>query len=128
MIVTVKGKVFSGHGDGRRFIELTWVRKQIKRKLSFEPYPGTLNLILPLDPNTTGLLNKFKGIEIVPEKGYFPGRLYEALINGRVNGAVVRPEVPGYPDQLLDVVAPMFLREEFDLKDGDEVEVKIRLE
>lgn len=128
MNITVKGKVFTGTGDGKKFVGLPWVRSQVKEKLGFEPYVGTLNLYLSNEAHTINLLSKFKGLEITPEKEYYPGRLYKALINEKVQGAVIRPEVPKYPNQILEVIAPMFLREKFNLKDGDEVEVKIWLE
>jgi riboflavin kinase len=128
MDITVKGKVFAGKGEGKKFLRLCWVRTQINEKLGFEPYLGTLNLYLSNEARAINLLNKFKGLEITPEKGYWSGRLYKALINGKVHGAVVRPEVPYYSSQILEVIAPVFLREKLSLKDGDEVEVKILLE
>lgn len=128
MIVTIKGKVFTGLSEGRRFTELPWVRRQVKEELGFEPLPGTLNLSLSSDTEISILLSRFEGREILPEKGYFSGRLYRASIMGKVLGAVVRPDVPGYPEDVVEIVAPVCLREEFHLRDGDEVEVEIWLE
>ena len=34
-MLLVKGKVFSGSGEGARFIEIPWVKKQIAEKLLF---------------------------------------------------------------------------------------------
>ena len=128
MIVTVKGKIFTGSGDGKKYISLHWVRRQAKEKLGFDPYPGTLNLTLPPDAEIIRLLKAFRGWETPSKKGYFPGRFYRALIMGEVFGAVVRPEVPSYPETVLEVIAPLYLREKFRLKDGDELEIKIWLE
>lgn len=128
MIITVKGKVFTGLNEGKRFIKLPWVRRQIEGQLGFEPHLGTLNLSLPSNTQMDNLLEKFRGREILPEKGYFPGRLYKALVMRKVCGAVIRPEVPGYPDDVIEIVAPTCLREELHLRDGDMVEVKIWLE
>jgi len=128
MIITVKGEVFTGLSEGKRFIKLPWVRRQIEGQLGFEPHPGTLNLSVSSDIRMGNLLEKFKGRGILPEKGYFLGRLYKALIVGRVPGAVIRPEVPGYPENVIEIVAPICLREELHLRDGDLVEVKIWLE
>jgi len=127
VIITVKGRVFKGLGHGEKFTELPWAKRQIKGKLGFEPYPGTLNLSLPPNIEAIKLLNMFRGWKIQPEKGYFPGRFYKAFIMQKVYGAVVRPEAPEYPDHIIELVAPICLREKFDLKDGDEVEVKIWL-
>ncbi len=129
MIITIKGKVFTGLSEGRRFTELPWVRRQVKEQLGFDPHPGTLNLSLSSDTEISILLSRFEGLEILPEKGYFPGRLYKAsIMRRRVPTAVIRPEVPGYPEDVVEIVAPVCLREEFHLRDGDEVEVEIWLE
>jgi len=128
MIVTVKGKVFTGFSEGKKFTELPWVKRRVKEKLGFTPYAGTLNIILPPDLQISKLLNEFKGWEIPPENGYFPGYFHKALINGEIHGAVVRPSIPRYPRDVVEILAPICLRERFNLKDGDEVEVKIWLE
>lgn len=47
---------------------------------------------------------------------------------GKIHGAVVMPQVPNYPDDLVEVLAPVNLREALRLKDGDAVEVAIRLD
>jgi len=45
-----------------------------------------------------------------------------------VDGAVIIPEVGGYPDNVLEVIAPINLRERFRLKDGDYVELSLTFE
>ena len=127
MIVTLKGIVSSGSGEGKRFTQLRWVKKQIRKKLGFEPYAGTLNLYLSPDAQIFSLLNKFSGIRIPARGGFASGRLYKVLIADKVHGAIVRPEVPDYPKGLLEIIAPINLREKFNLRDGDEVEIKVWL-
>jgi len=127
MIITVKGRVSSGLGEGRRFTQISWVKKQIREKLGFELYPGTLNLCLPSDAQIFSLLDKFSGIKIPAKKEFASGRLYRALIADEVHGAIVRPDVPDYPKGILEILAPISLREKLYLKDGDEVEIKIWL-
>jgi len=128
MILTIKGKVFTGVSEGKRFTELPWVKKQITKQLGFEPYPGTLNLLVSSDFQMGNMLSRFRGRAILPEEGHFSGRLYKALIMESVLGALVRPEISGYPEDTVEILAPICLREEFDLRDGDEVEIKIWLE
>jgi len=124
--IVLKGNVFSGNKRGRLFVDLPWVKKQIKEKLGFNPYIGTLNLQLP---NKTALdrLREADGIIIVPEKGYFEGKCFKVLVNGKIKGAVVLPDVPDYPTNLLEILAPVNLRKTLELKDRMEVEVSIRL-
>ena len=128
MIITLTGRVTSGFGEGRRFTQLPWVKRQIREELKFEPYPGTLNLHLPSNVQIFSLLDKFSGIRIQARGDFASGRIYKALIAGKVQGAIVRPEVPDYPKNLVEILAPISLREKLNLKDGDEVEIKIWLE
>jgi riboflavin kinase len=125
--LVVKGKVFSSNKRGTKFVKLSWVKKQINEKMGFNPYLGTLNLQLT---NETDIkrLRKMNGIKIIPEKGYYEGKCFKALIKGKVEGAVVLPDVPGYPTDVLEVLAPINLRENLGLKDGVEIEVIITLE
>ncbi|MEM2419584.1 MAG: DUF120 domain-containing protein, partial [Candidatus Bathyarchaeia archaeon] len=39
--IQVKGKVFSGTGEGSKFVGLKWVKNQIEEKLGFTPFKGT---------------------------------------------------------------------------------------
>ncbi len=125
--LTVKGKVISGTKKGKQIVNLHWVKRQFIEKLGFNPYPGTLNLQLT---NETDIqkLHRSDGIIIKPEKGYYEGKCFKALVMGKAEGAVVLPDVPDYPPDLLEILAPVNLRETFGLKDGMEIEVKIKIE
>ena len=127
-ILVVKGKVFSGSGEGAKFIELPWVRKQIAEKLGFIPYLGTLNIKLAKDGvKVKKLLEKAKSIEVSPVNGFCRGRCFKAYLMDNVECAIVIPEIAGYPEDVLEVIAPINLRERFLLKNGDVVKVKITL-
>jgi len=124
----VKGKVLSGGGEGAELIELPWVKKQIAEKLGFTPYPGTLNIKLT-EGNTSPKksLKKAKWIEISPPKGFCRGRCLKAYFMDNVECAIVIPEIESYLEGILEIVAPINLRKEFLLKNGDVVMVKIML-
>ncbi|MEM2318977.1 MAG: DUF120 domain-containing protein [Candidatus Bathyarchaeia archaeon] len=127
--IQVKGKVFSGTGEGSKFVGLKWVKNQIEEKLGFTPFKGTLNLLL--EENGSKIreaLENAKPILIVPEPGYRRGKCFKVSIMGSMVGAVVVPEVEGYPKNVLEVIAPVNLRERFGLKDGDTVEVSVFVE
>jgi len=124
----VKGKVFSGRGEGAKFIELQWARRQIAEKLGFIPYPGTLNLKLAQDDvRFKKLLKKAKSTEISPAKGFCRGRCFNAYLMDNLKCAIVIPEIVEYPEGIIEVVAPIDLRKKLQLKDDDTVEVKIIL-
>jgi riboflavin kinase len=121
----LKGRVFSGKGEGAEFINLSWASKQIEEKLGFTPYSGTLNI--RLDRKSTKMkkaLMKATGAEILPALGYCRGRIFEASIM-KVKCAVVIPEVPGYPEDVVEVISSTNLRERLHLADGSRVEVKV---
>ncbi|MEM1530416.1 MAG: DUF120 domain-containing protein [Candidatus Bathyarchaeia archaeon] len=126
----VRGTVSTGIGEGSKFTNLPWFKRQVKEALGFEPHPGTLNLLLADEDcnKLMDLLSKNSGFKIVPEPGYSSGRLYRALIMPGISGAVVRPNVSNYPRKLLEIIAPVNLRRLLNLRDGDEVEVEILLE
>jgi len=125
--IALKGKVFSGTGKGKCFIDLPWVRRQIEDGLGFSPYSGTLNLLLTgKNIENKSVLENAKGIIVVPQVGYYPGMLFKADI-GSLECAVVVPLVPNYPRNLLEVISPIYLRGNLRLKDGDEVEVMVNL-
>lgn len=124
----MKGRVFSGEGTGTHFVNLPWARKQFERKLKFNPYPGTLNLRISSKKAIEELKDTTKGIKIESPRGFYDGRCFKALIMDKVRGALVVPDVPNYPPDVLEILAPVNLREELELKDGMEITLTIWLE
>lgn len=126
--IVIKGKVFSGIGEGAKFTDFPWVKKQIEEKLGFSPYPGTLNIKLYEDKvNVKTFLKNAKPIEISPVSGYCRGTCFKAYLMGGLECAIILPDVKDYPEGLLEIIAPVNLREKLRLKDGDVVEVRINL-
>ncbi len=123
--ITFKGTVFSGRGEGRKFIALPWVKRQIEQKLGFTPYAGTLNIRLTKESALQkGMLEKAEKFEISPEKGFCTGFLIKACLGDLICG-IVLPQVPSYPQDVLEVVAAWNLRERLKLGDGREVCVAV---
>ncbi|MFQ5828757.1 MAG: DUF120 domain-containing protein [Candidatus Methylomirabilia bacterium] len=119
----ISGRVVSGRGEGSRFTELEWFRGQ----LGFIPYPGTLNL----EVRGRGwealrrTLAREKGIPIVPPEGFCAAKCFRVVVNDTLEGAAVFPEVPNYPPDKLEIVAPHPVRERLGLRDGDRVRVRV---
>jgi riboflavin kinase len=121
----VQGRIFSGNGEGAKFIRLPWVTKQIEEKLGFTPFPGTLNVRLSPASIVVRKSLTAGGIEISPAPGYCRGRLFKARLQG-VQCALVVPEVAGYPEDVIEIVARVNLKSKFNFADGDSVEVEIK--
>ena len=125
--IVFKGTVFSGNGEGRKFIELPWVKQQIQEKLGFTPYAGTLNIRLAEDSvKQKKLLQDTKGIEVYPERGYYSGLLIKAYM-GILECAIVIPQVPNYPSNVMEIIAPVYLRERLKIADDSEVTVTVNV-
>jgi len=119
--------VFSGTGEGKKYVTLPWVQRQVKEKLGFSPYPGTLNVLLSEESaKRRKLLETADAVRICPAEGYCNGILHKAHI-AWVECAVVIPEVAGYADNYLEVIAADYLRAKLQLKDGDTVTVTAEL-
>ena len=125
--IELTGTVLSGGGDGKKFLELPWVERQITEKLGFTPYPGTLNLELTEESiKRRKLLEKVAHVKVSPAEGYYSGLLFKAFI-GILECAIVVPEVPGYSKNLLEVIASVNLRKTLQLEDGFEVTVMVNV-
>jgi riboflavin kinase len=125
--VSFEGTIYTGKGVGKNFVALPWVTAQIEAKLGFSPYQGTLNLRLTEESKEKRkLLDPERGIMVQPQTGYLPGVLLRAAISG-LECAIVLPLVPNYPNDLLEVISPLFLRGKLGLSDGKKVTVWVTL-
>lgn len=126
MSVLVCGIVRDGLGQGRDFTQLDWVRQQVCDKIGFDPYPGTLNLQVE-NPDTLAAFRKQRGIAIDPAPGFCSARCLRAQLAGRIAAAWILPDVPGYPSDVIELIAPVCLRETLGVGTGDVVEVEIEI-
>lgn len=129
--IIFEGEVFTGLGEGAYYVAQEGYRRQFIEKLGFDPYPGTLNLKISGEKNLMlrAMLNAYPGIEIKGFKNknrtFGPVKCFLAIINDREKGAVVIAERSHYGKDVLEVIAPVYLREKLGLKDGDKVKVEI---
>ena len=122
-----EGTVFSGEGRGKKFVELPWFKRQVEEKLGFSPYPGTLNLLLSRkEAEKRILLEIADGLVVEPQTGYYSGIMFRATIDA-LECAVVIPIMPNYPNDVLEVIAPVYLREQLKLVDGSLVTVSVNV-
>ena len=125
--IRLSGRVFTGRGEGIKYVELEWVKQQVKEKLDFDSYPGTLNLRLNEESvKYRVLLEKRAKLRLCQSEGYCTGLLFKASVNG-VSCGVVIPQVENYSENLLEVVSPVNLRQTLGLRDGDWVTVRVYL-
>ncbi|HTY74066.1 MAG TPA: DUF120 domain-containing protein [Candidatus Nanoarchaeia archaeon] len=124
--ITFEGELFTGEGNGKKFLSLPWVQEQVKETLGFTPFLGTLNLKLTRR-NTISRkqLASTEGFRIQPYEGYCTGLLFKACI-GKQDCAVILPLVKAYPENLIEIISSVNLRKTLKLKDGDLITLTVQ--
>lgn len=127
LILHLTGVVSSGLGEGRFFTSLPWAAAEFEKKLGFIPYPGTFNVTVTdaLWEQARAQMDRQSGIAIEPPPGFCKAKCFRVAIAHRVVGAAVVPEIPGYPRDKLEVLAPIAVRTALGVEDGDEIVVEM---
>lgn len=127
-MAVVRGKVFTGLGEGASYVSLPFYREAFRRVLGFDPYPGTLNLKVEPDCAETVRALRNKGLliprRVVDGVEYGWVRCLPARIRG-IEAAVLIIEKTVHGPDVIEVIAPVRLRDALGLKDGDVVEVEV---
>ena len=128
----ISGVVFSDLGKASSFMAMDWVRRALRAALGFNPYPATLNL-RPTDDGDACtwrvVRRELKGIEMAPsDSGFCSAQLFRVRITKShsakteaVDGAVLLPHVADYPQDKIEVVAPVRLKDILGVNDGDQL-------
>ena len=115
-------------------MSLDGYRKQFKEKLGYEPYPGTLNVRLTdqLFMTARRELGRYPSIFL---EGFSDGartygwvKCYRARINSAVDAAVLVLERTHYDDSMLEVIAPISIKDAAGIKNGDRIKVQIQVQ
>jgi CTP-dependent riboflavin kinase len=124
----LSGTVITGTKKAAFFTQLDWVKDQCAVKLGFEPYPGTMNILLK--ESCSQLMVEIRnsvGVNLVPpDKNFCSSQVYPVRI-GKTPGAIILPEekVNVHDANIVEILAPVFLREVLNVKDGDLVSVTL---
>lgn len=129
--IHIRGTVQTGLGEGRYYLSRPGYDQQFQDHLGWKPYPGTLNLDLGgAEANKLKFLRKnpvfvvegfqaegrsFGGVTC------FPARIGEQEV------AAILPNRTHYTT-VLEVIAPVRLRDSLPCEDGDELELDVLLE
>jgi len=131
--ITLRGRIFTGLGEGAYYIRLEGYRKQFRKKLGFDPFPGTLNIALLTDSdvNDFQLLKATIGIEIHGfENGgrsFGPVTCYPAIVNDKQSAAILVIERTHHHPNVVEIIASKNLREQLGVKDDDVLKVNASL-
>ena len=121
----ITGVIFSDLGQASSFMALDWVQKALRDGLGFSPFPATLNLRLESDQAMAvwqEVKSEMRGIDIIPpDPSFCKARCFLVEIEGKQKGAVLLPEVEGYPANKVEVIAPVRLKDELRVRDGGRI-------
>lgn len=134
--IDFEGTVVSGMGEGAYYMSLEGYRKQFKEKLGFEPYPGTLNvkLIDQIFMNARREIGRYPSVFINGfsdnMRTYGWVKCYKANINKDAvnNAAALVLERTHYDDSMLELIAPICLKEAIGIQNGDRISIKVQID
>lgn len=124
----LSGRVVTGTGQAAGFTELTHAKRQFLEKLGIDAWPGTLNIKIEDERTRTNWqsLRNGRGISInSPDGNNCHARSYPVQINDRVTGAIIFPEINGYPEDQVEVITSVSLRRHLSLNDGDRLRLEV---
>jgi riboflavin kinase len=130
--ITLEGTVFTGLGEGAYYTTKEVYKQQFIEKLGFKPYPGTLNLKLTTeyDSKTRQELEAYPAIEIqgfkTEDRTFGAIKVYPAVIGNRIQGALISALRSHYDRSVVEIIAPVNLRKQLRLKDGQKVKVEVQ--
>jgi CTP-dependent riboflavin kinase len=121
-----RGRIVSGRKEAAFFTGLDWVVEQCRRKLAFVPWPGTLNLVVDRDlGRQLAAAENFLELSS-PTPEFCSARVLPAVVEG-IRAAVIIPEkeVRVHGDEIIEILAPVNLRQALDRRDNDPVSVTL---
>lgn len=135
--ILIAGEVSEGIGEGGYYVAIKGYFEQFKDKLGFEPYKGTLNLDLDVINNSL-LREKLNDMRFVKIDGFkdenrnfgdvkchhcyvFPLKDKE----NKVKAAILNIDRTHHGKNIVEILAKPFLRDYFNLKDGDKVIIEL---
>lgn len=130
-VLWIEGEVISGLGEGRYYVSIPGYVKQFREKLGFEPYPGTLNIrIDPAGVSTRKKAELHGWVDIDgftdDDRTFGSARCLLCRING-YKCAIIVPGRSHYPDDIIEVISEVRLREKLNLTDGSRIKVEVCL-
>ncbi|MEW6528328.1 MAG: DUF120 domain-containing protein [Candidatus Micrarchaeota archaeon] len=125
---TILGTIVSGFGEGKYYMAFSEYKKQIKEKLGFNPYEGTLNIRL-LPEETTKKTYYLKNSEPIIIKGFKRGKrtfgdlfTYPCTIN-KIKCALVIPLRTRHPFEIIEIISTVNLKNKLMKKDKDKIKI-----
>ena len=127
-VFVFEGTVVSGLFEGAYYISRDGYRNQIREKLGFDPFPGTLNVkVKPEDFEKRRRLEKHPSVMLEGfkdgERSFGACKVYPLLLNDEIRGALIVADRTIHDLSTMEIVSPIYLRRHFGVSDGDTIKV-----
>jgi riboflavin kinase, archaea type len=130
------GRLVTGQGVARLYTRADWAREAFMNAAGIDPFPGTLNMVVADGPERRrwiGVRGRAGILLPAPVPSFCDGRLFRASVlsagsETAVEGAVVVPMVAGYPEDQVEIISAIGLRDALGVGDGARLMVRIVLD
>ncbi len=125
----MRGKIMKGSGEGKYYLSLPGYRKQIKEKIGFDPFPGTLNVMV--DKESMSTRQQLRRMEPFVISGFKDGeRTYGDLFAYKcrlenLDCAIVIPLRTHHGADIIEIICAHDIKKTLGKKDGEHVEVVV---
>ena len=121
----INGIVQKGIGEGSYYVMQKQYQQEFKKKLGFAAFPGTLNLKINKEELAPFSANK-KQIQIngftTKTRSFGSIIAYKMKINN-IEAAIVKPERARHPEDIIEIIAPVNLRNSLKLNENSKVKL-----
>ncbi len=123
--IVIRGHVVTGLGEGAYYVDV--YSSKLQSALGFKPHLGTLNVKI-VDEESRKAISRMKNTTPLVLSGFsHKGRTfgdvicYRVKMNKKIEAAIVIAQRTHHSDEILEVVAPVYIRDALKLNDDDEV-------
>ena len=124
--IAFEGIVVNGLGEGSYFMSIQHYKNEIKKKLGFTAYPGTLNI--KFKKNHSGFIKKITPIKITgfrkDGKIFFGAKCYKAEIKN-VKGSIIIPEINKHKKNIMEFIAPIHIKSKLKIRNGNKIKIRL---
>jgi len=127
--IVIEGHIVTGLGEGAYYVDV--YSAKLKAALGFKPYLGTLNVKV-VEEGSRKAVGRMKNTPPLVLSGFsYKGRTfgdvicYRVKINDEIEGAIVIAQRTHHHDDILEIVAPVDIRDALNLDEESKVSLKV---
>ncbi|MBD3405820.1 MAG: DUF120 domain-containing protein [Candidatus Lokiarchaeota archaeon] len=127
--IVIRGEVVEGIGEGAYYVEV--YSEKFTEVLGFKPYAGTLNVKINNEVSRKAISRMKHTPPLIVQGFSHDGRTfgdvicYRVRVNDKIEAAIVIAQRTHHSQNILEIIAPVNIREELKIANHDEVKLSI---